>query len=256
MSKYLLTGGNGTLGTELQKHLSCFAPGREDLDIVKFTTDSDDPYDPIWLFDEKFHKKLGDVTTLIHAAAWTDVPGAETNKTAAVEANIIGTYNMAKYAHRMGWKFVYISTDYVYAGHIGNYSETSKTEPFNFYGFTKLAGEAFVNLENDLIIRTSFKPNDLWETKYNKAFIDIYTSADYVDVIVPEICLAISHDLRGVYNIATEKKSIYELATRRYPEVGELSRWEVSEWIKMPSDISINVDKFNEFKMSLEDNDE
>jgi dTDP-4-dehydrorhamnose reductase len=251
--KYLLTGASGTLGTELKKYLNCYAPTSKDLDVRSFVREKDDLTDPVFRFEHNDDYPVYNVDTLIHAAAWTDVPGAEINKDEAVKANIIGTYNMAKYAHSREWKFVYISTDYVYPGHIGNYKETDKTEPFNFYGFTKLAGESFANKDKDLIIRTSFKPNDLWEKKYNKAFIDLYTSADYADIVAKEIALVIKHKLTGIINVGTEKKSIYQLATSRYPNVGEMSRWDVNDWIKMPTDISMNIDKFTEFKKSLEE---
>lgn len=250
-NKYLLTGGRGTLGTELQKYLKCFAPSSSALDIVSFRDDWADfglsRGGPVREFVNTHGKDLVDVTCLIHCAAWTDVPGAEIDKSAAVNTNIIGTQNMAKFAYEQGWRFVYISTDYVYPGHVGNYNEESKTEPFNFYGFTKLAGESFVDLNTDLIIRTSFKPSDLWETKYNKAFIDIYSSTDYVDNIAKDIAFAIHSNLNGVYNIGTERKSIFELAQSRFPSVEELSRWDVYN-IKLPSDISMDVSKYNRFK--------
>lgn len=250
MSKYLLTGGSGTLGTELQKYLDCMAPRSKELDIVTFSKCDINPKtfaNKVEEFCDTCRVELLDIDTLIHCAAWTDVPGAEIDKGSAVFYNIIGTHNMARFARDMGWKFVYISTDYVYPGLSGNYAEESKTNPFNYYGFTKLGGEAFVGASG-LVVRTSFKPNDLWETKYNKAFIDVYTSADYADVIGREIAFAIHSELCGTYNVATKKKSIYELATSRYPEVGEMDRWEVSQWIKMPGDISMNIDKYTQYK--------
>lgn len=240
---YLLTGGHGVLGTELRKHLDCWCPDRSVLDVRYFDSEAGEE-----LRNDDCEEEFKNIDCIIHAAAWTDVPGAEIDKKAAVETNIIGTHNVAKFAKKYGYRLVYISTDYVYPGHVGNYDEESKTEPFNFYGFTKLAGEAFVDLETDLIIRTSFKPGDLWETKYNKAFIDLYTSAEYVDVVAPDIALAIKHNLKGMYNIAGERKAIYELAQSRIPGVGEMSRWDVSNWIKLPSDISMNIDKFRKFK--------
>ncbi len=245
---YLLTGGNGVLGTELQKHLDCFVPDRSLLNVT---------WPAVEIADEiNTHFKLYNCKGIIHCAAYTDVPGAEINKEIAVETNIIGTRNIAELGRTCNIRVIYISTDYVYPGHVGNYKETDKTEPFNFYGFTKLAGETFMSLYRDLIVRTSFKPNDLWETKYNKAFIDLYTSADYVDIVASEIALVIDSKLTGTINVATEKKSIYELAQKRYPNVGEMSRWEVSKWLTMPSDISMNIDKFKEFKKSLENNDD
>lgn len=243
MSRFLLTGGTGTLGTELQKHLDCFAPTSEELDVREFNKDIG-----IYFFTDEYNEELANIDTLVHCAAWTDVPGAENNKSDVVQSNIIGAHNMASYAHRNGWKFVYISTDYVYGGVRGNYTEEDITRPFNFYGFSKLAGEAFANLEKDLIIRTSFKPNDLWNTKYDKAFVDLYTSADYADVIANDIALVVDSDLTGIINVGTERKSVYELASRRNPKVGKLSKTDLADFVELPGDISMNIDRFLEFK--------
>lgn len=239
MSRYLLTGGSGTLGTELQKYLDCFAPTRDVLDI---TTSPQNMLNN-FLIDK-------DCIGIIHCAAYTDVAKSETNHKLVVETNIIGTKNIVDLARVCKLPVYHISTDYVYEGLevIGGYRETSETKPFNLYGYSKLSAEAFLDPGKDLIVRTSFKPNDLWETKYNKAFIDIWSSSDYIDVVAPDIAWAIHSDLRGVYNIATERKSIFELAVRRSPNVEEINRWDLGVSLNMPKDISMDIGKYNKFK--------
>lgn len=147
MKKYLLTGGSGRLGTELQKHIQCEAPARAELDIGS-------PLSIAQYCRDKYFD------TIIHCAAYTDVPKAETNMQDAILTNIIGTRSVSIMFDDT--RIVYISTDYVYPGLRGNYKETDRTEPFNFYGFTKLAGEAFMCPNKDLIVRTSFKPLGAW----------------------------------------------------------------------------------------------
>ena len=44
MSKYLLTGGSGTLGKELQKYLDCFAPNSSELNIIDFNYNNINKY--------------------------------------------------------------------------------------------------------------------------------------------------------------------------------------------------------------------
>jgi dTDP-4-dehydrorhamnose reductase len=247
MIKFLLTGGTGRLGQELQKLLKVFAPTKAELNIRWHYCDTD--------FFLNNARKMEGIDTIIHCAAYTNVPGAEENMHHAVESNILGVQNVMQLAHdmeeffdRQHIKVIYISSDYVYAGTTGNYKETDKTNPFNFYGFTKLAGESYINKEKDLIIRTSFKPKGQWP--YPQAFTDLYTSADYVDIIAKEIALVAKSDMAGIINIGTERKSIYDLAARRTPDVGKMSRAEVSS-VNMPMDISMNIDKFLEFKKSL-----
>jgi len=234
MSKYLLTGGSGTLGIELQKHINFDAPKRQKLDI-------EDVASMIPFARSRFY------STVVHAAAYTDVPGAEKDNLSVIKANILGTLNVANMF--VDSRIVYISTDYVYPGEHGNYKEDDMVRPVNFYGFTKLAGEAFLDPDKDLIIRTSFKPSDLWNTRLDKAFIDIFTSADYVDVVAKDMALAIESNLTGIINIGTERKSIYELAVQRNPEVGKISKLELE--CPMPRDVSMNIDKFLKLKESL-----
>jgi len=233
-----VTGGSGTLGTELQKHLSCFAPDRSLLDIT---------WPALEIIDELYSQQIKNIKGIIHAAAYTDVPGSENNKMEAIETNIIGTKNIAELSRLFNVPMYYISTDYVYPGVFGNYKETDCPRPLNFYAFTKLAGEAYVDLKKDLVIRTSFKPNDLWKAKYNRAFFDMWSSADYVDIVAKDIALAIEGKLNGTINIATERKTIYELAKRRFPNVGKVSVEEIKT-VRLPRDISMNIDKFKEFR--------
>jgi len=115
-------------------------------------------------------------------------------------------------------------------------------QPINFYALTKLAGEAYVGKE-DLIIRTSFKPS---EWKYAKAFSDLFTSADYIDIIADKISFLIAKNAKGIYNVGTERKSIYELAKQRNPIVQSMSKNEIVN-VQLPTDISMNLDKYNEF---------
>jgi len=247
MNKYLLTGGSGILGTELQKYLDCWAPSHDEFNIICGATELSQELTTIE------HDLVKKAKAIIHCAAYTNVPGAEQNKKAVVEANIIGTRNIVNFARRYGRRVIYISTDYVYdgCGYPEGYKETGKTNPINFYGFTKLAAEVFLDSKKDLIIRTSFKPNDLWKTKYNSAFIDLYTSSDYVDVIAKDIILAIENNLTGIINIGTERKSIYELATRRRSKyIQKISINDIKD-VKMPSDISMNIDKFLDFKKRI-----
>jgi hypothetical protein len=64
---------------------------------------------------------------------------------------------------------------------------------------------------NYLICRLSHKPNPF---PYDKAWEDIKTNCDYVDVIASLVIKLILKNEKGVYNVGTESKSIYDLAKR------------------------------------------
>ncbi len=94
--------------------------------------------------------------TVIHLAALTDVDLCERDKALAFEINVTGTSHIAKACKALSSRLVYLSTDFVFDGKKGNYSEQDNTIPINIYGKTKLAGEELVkNVENHVIIRTS-----------------------------------------------------------------------------------------------------
>jgi dTDP-4-dehydrorhamnose reductase len=75
---------------------------------------------------------------VLHAAAWTDVDGAEADPAGAERANVQGTRNVAA----LGAPLVYYSSDYVFSGSKGSpYFESDPTGPLSVYGQTKLGGE-------------------------------------------------------------------------------------------------------------------
>ncbi len=82
---------------------------------------------------------LGDLPDLVlHAAAWTDVDGAEADPEGAARVNIQGTRNVVA----LGAPVAYFSTDYVFDGRKGEpYLESDEPSPVSEYGRTKLAGE-------------------------------------------------------------------------------------------------------------------
>jgi len=88
---------------------------------------------------------------VLHAAAWTNVDGAEADPLAAEEANVLGTRNVVA----GGSPVVYFSTDYVFDGTKGApYVESDEPAPLSVYGRTKLAGEQEVR--EGWILRSSW----------------------------------------------------------------------------------------------------
>ena len=72
---------------------------------------------------------------------------------------------------------VYFSTNYVYPGIKGNYSERDAVLPVNNYAWSKLGGEASVQLyKNSLILRACMTEKPF---VHNKAFANVRTSFMY-----------------------------------------------------------------------------
>jgi dTDP-4-dehydrorhamnose reductase len=89
---------------------------------------------------------------VLHAAAWTDVDGAESEPQEAAAVNVGGTQHVAE----LGVPLVYFSTDYVFDGRKHTpYVESDGPNPLSVYGRTKLHGEAAAG-EEAWIVRSSW----------------------------------------------------------------------------------------------------
>lgn len=149
--KILVTGAKGQFGTEMVKLLKdmeyeVYGYGRTELDITDFQQ--------VKSVIDHIHPNV-----VIHAAAYTKVDAAESEPDQAFFVNAYGTRNIAVASERIGAKFVYISTDYVFDGTANvPYNEFAFTNPISVYGKSKLAGEQFVrDLHSKFfIIRTSW----------------------------------------------------------------------------------------------------
>jgi dTDP-4-dehydrorhamnose reductase len=89
---------------------------------------------------------------VLHAAAWTDVDGAEDDPQGAAAVNVGGV----QHAAALGAPLVVYSTDYVFDGaKTSPYVESDPPAPVNAYGLTKLHGEAAAG-DRAWVVRTSW----------------------------------------------------------------------------------------------------
>ena len=237
--KIFLTGGNGRLGTELKALIpGMVAPGSSELDI----TDLGSVLDVV---------RLERPDLIVHAAAYTNVGGAEKNREQCWAVNVEGTRHMAQAANEVGAKLLHISTDYVFDGEQGGYRESDTPGPVvNYYSLTKLVAEEAARAAREhLIVRTSFRPR---EFAYPEAFSDVFTSQDYVDIIAPQIALVALHALNitdKLLHVATERKSVYELARRRNAGVQEGLK--ASATVRLPGDVSLDSSRWHALRAEL-----
>lgn len=242
--KVLLTGASGRLGTELLDLL----PRQVTLDARPITVDGPSSTALDITDAAAYARAAVGCDVIVHAAAFTDVSGAEQRRAACWNVNVVGTRNAASAARAAGAKLVHISTDYVFWGDTGGYAEDDTPGPVrNYYALTKLvAEEAARAAPQHLVVRTSFRAR-AWP--YPEAFADMYTSQDYVDVIAPEVALAIAgaqHIYVTTLHIGTARKSVYELAKRRAPTVLPGSR--ASAAVALPADVSFDLTRWIDLK--------
>jgi dTDP-4-dehydrorhamnose reductase len=123
-------------------------------------------------------------------------------------------YNLINFCNQNNIKLVHISTDYIYTNSIENATEEDvPVHCNNWYGYTKLLGDGIVQLlsKSYLLCRCTHKPKPF---PYEKAWDDQIGNFDYVDKISELIINLINENKVGVYNVGTDTKSMYELASQ------------------------------------------
>lgn len=148
--KYLITGGSGQLGREMEELLK-----EQQCDFTSYNSSDLNILDKNKI-EEVFERDQPDV--VIHCAAYTAVDKAEEDEMNG-QVNVEGTRNIAEACKKHGALMIYISTDYVFDGTSEKeYKETDQTNPLNAYGKAKLKGEQIVReiLERYYIVRTSW----------------------------------------------------------------------------------------------------
>jgi len=231
MKTVLLSGGNGRFATYIKKHNSEYkivSPSAEEMNISSYKN-----------IDNFILKCKPDI--FLHAAALTKpMLIHEKQPSKSIRVNILGTANIVLSCMKYDVKLVYVSTDYVYEGKDGNYSEKSKLKPFNKYGWSKLGGECSVMLyDNSLILRVAMinKPFE-----YKKALADVFRSALY-DEDVAKICLKLLNK-KGIINVGGKGQSVYEFAKRQKKDINKIYSKDIKD-VNMPSDNTLNIDKLN-----------
>ncbi len=160
MVQTIVIGASGLLGSQLaqtfkdQGHevLAVFNQNPELIttDVTKIKCDISSRKATLSLKD---HIKFPSL--IVHCAAITNVDLCEKNKELCKAVNIDGTKNICELACHTKSKLFYISTPSVFDGKKGNYEESDKTNPINYYNFSKVQGENHVlEYKKGLVVRT------------------------------------------------------------------------------------------------------
>jgi dTDP-4-dehydrorhamnose reductase len=158
----LITGSGGQLGAALREAFpEADARTREELDVTR----------PL----------VVETDLVLHAAAWTDVDGAEADPAAVEAVNVVGTRNVVG----LGAPVAYFSTDYVFDGTKREpYLESDEPRPLSVYGRSKLAGEREVR--EGWIVRSSWLFG--WTGKnFVRTMLELGGERDEVSVVADQV---------------------------------------------------------------------
>jgi len=219
--KYIVLG-NGLLGAEIVKQTKWnFLSRSQGFNALEFNS---------------WSNELDSYDTIINCIACTDTYGSDRDEHWNLNVKFVDA--LAAYANTHAKKLVHISTDYIYTNSVTEASEIDVPVHLNtWYGYSKLIGDAIVQLrcDNHLICRLSHKPVPF---PYNKAWQDIKTNCDGVDIIASLVIELIYKNAIGIINVGTNIKSIYDLALKTNNNVLPIERPN-----NVPADISMNITK-------------
>lgn len=226
--------GNGILGSEIQKQTGWDIISRKEngFDITQPDMFMDYFID---VFDGVIASKRYDI--IINCIANTNT--YSNNKEEHWNVNYKGVADLVDFCNLWRIKLVHVSTDYVYTNSINEASENDiPIHGNNWYSYTKLLGDAYIELKSNsyLICRGTHKPNPF---PYDKAWIDQIGNFDYVNIIANLIIQLIKNDNTGLFNIGTQIKSMFELATQTNPVKVAFRTFET------PGNTTININKLN-----------
>ena len=177
--------------------------------------------------------------TVIHLAGLSRPMSIhEKDITKSIELNIIGTANITKICSELKIKLIYFSTNYVYPGIKGNYSETDSLLPVNNYAWSKLGGECSVQLYKDsLIVRVCMTERPFL---HKKAFINVKSSFMYHDEVAKILFKLL--DKKGIINIGGKPQYIYNFAKKDNKNIKMMVLKKKNNF-GMPKDSSLNLKK-------------
>ncbi len=174
---------------------------------------------------------------VVMCSAISNIDKCLLEKEQAHQVNVVKTIELMNYLARNGIKTIFLSSDQVFDGRNGAYSEDDEPNPVNCYGSFKLCVEQHLinNIEDHLVLRLSktystniadggmladiisaFNRDEPIRSAYNQ----IFNPTD-VNLVCNGILKSIQMNLKGLYHLADEKiMSRYECACAIAKEYG------------------------------------
>ncbi len=206
MKTILISGGQGKFAKALiniNAKYKILAPAKDEMNISSLKS----------INDYISRKKID---FFIHSAAFsTPMADHKIKIEKSVSTNIIGTSNVVLACSKKNIKLIYISTNFVYQGTKGNYSEKDMLLPVNEYGWSKLGGECAVQLyKNSLILRVCMVddnfPHPHAFTDYDTCFLKKSDAAKITLKLLSK---------KGIINVGGKIQSAYNFAKKLNPKV-------------------------------------
>lgn len=227
-----ITGAAGLIGRQLVRRAAPDAAGwriipltRDDLDLLdtraveaRFRADR-----PHWV---------------IHGAGLTRSPVCQADPTLARRVNVDVTAHLAGLAAETGATLIFFSTDLVFDGRQGNYTETDPVNPLSVYGETKAEAERRVLAHpGQVVVRTSLNYgfSAAGDRAFNEELVRAWEAGRSVRLFTDEYRCPIAAEVtaRSVWQLtnamAAGEPSIRRTGIFHLAGSERLSRWQIGE---------------------------
>ncbi len=147
MKKIIVTGSNGLLGQkvtelslqdpEIELIATSIGPNRHNLKDG-YT------YEELDVLDWDRLNELVDIyqpDSIIHTAAMTNVDACEAERAQCYALNVQSVKNLVDICEKRDIQLIHLSTDFIFDGEDGPYTEDAEPNPLSYYGETKLESE-------------------------------------------------------------------------------------------------------------------
>jgi len=236
-TKVVVIGSNGLLGqtlvnklsNEVDYSLSAMASGKNrnakapnlhyfQIDIADFES-------------IKIQLNLLEPDFVINALAMTNVDACETERDLCDLINIDFVTALAQFCNELKTHLIHISTDFIFDGVKGMYSEADEASPVNYYGLSKLKSERKIKgiIDNYTILRTILVYGKVANMKRSNLVLwvkkslekgesihvvnDQYRMLTYVGSLADACILTMEKKAKGVFHVSgNELLSIYDIA--------------------------------------------
>lgn len=228
-NRILITGSNGLLGQKIVKH--CVEQEIEFLATSSGGNRNDNCADNNFkeldiTAKERLEQLVSDFrpTAIINTAAMTNVDACESDTEKCYNINVLGVQNLYEICSQNNIHLVHLSTDFVFDGEKGNYSEEDEINPLSVYGKSKSQSEAILaksGYDNWSILRTiivygkgsnlSRSNLVLWakkalgENEELKIVNDQFRSLTWADDLALACLSAVQRNARGIFHISGEE---------------------------------------------------
>lgn len=147
MKKIFVTGSNGLLGQKLTD----LSLADKEIELIATSTGPDrHPAKAGYIYEELdvLNKVLIDELVakyrpdaIIHTAAMTNVDACEVERLKCYALNVQAVKNLVEICESRDIQLIHLSTDFIFDGEDGPYTEEAEPNPLSYYGETKLESE-------------------------------------------------------------------------------------------------------------------